>query len=212
MPRDDLRFYVALHETVHAATRSVPWVRERLVELAMQYVSSYEIDPSAFEAEFGMIDPQDPDSLQRLTESPERVLGAMQSPRQSAREELQRLTSVIEGYADRARLGHGSSRRSTRSTRRCSVTGSSAASRTFIETARSSSATHYERGRPSRRRRRAGGIEGLNRFWERRRCCPPPTSSTPLALARPHRTSADRTVERERTERAMGRSDSEAEQ
>ena len=37
-PRDDLRFYVALHETVHAATRSVPWVRERLVELAMQYV------------------------------------------------------------------------------------------------------------------------------------------------------------------------------
>ena len=101
MPRDDLRFYVALHETVHAATRSVPWVRERLVELATQYVSSYEIDPSAFEAEFGMIDPQDPESLQRLTESPERVLGAMQSPRQVApREELQRLTSVIEGYAD----------------------------------------------------------------------------------------------------------------
>ena len=44
LPRDDLRFYVALHETVHAATRSVPWVRERLVELATQYVSSYEID------------------------------------------------------------------------------------------------------------------------------------------------------------------------
>ena len=32
LPRDDLRFYVALHETVHAATRSVPWVRERLVD------------------------------------------------------------------------------------------------------------------------------------------------------------------------------------
>ena len=101
LPRDDLRFYVALHETVHAATRSVPWVRERLVGLATQYVSSYEIDPSAFEAEFGMIDPEDPESLQRLAESPERVLGAMQSTRQVApREELQRLTSVIEGYAD----------------------------------------------------------------------------------------------------------------
>ena len=36
-----------------------------------------------------------------MTASPERVLGAMQSPRQAApREELQRLTSVIEGYAD----------------------------------------------------------------------------------------------------------------
>jgi putative hydrolase len=101
LPRDDLRFYVALHETVHAAMRSVPWVRERLVELATQYVSSYEIDPNAFEAEFGMIDPQDPESMQRLTESPERVLGAMQSSRQAApREELQRLTSVMEGYAD----------------------------------------------------------------------------------------------------------------
>ena len=101
LPRDDLRFYVALHETVHAATRSVPWVRGRIVRLAVDYVSSYEIDPSAFEAEFGMIDPQDPEAMQRMTESPERVLGAMQSPRQVApREELQRLTTVVEGYAD----------------------------------------------------------------------------------------------------------------
>jgi putative hydrolase len=101
LPRDDLRFYVALHETVHAATRSVPWLRERLVALATQYVSNYEIDASAFESEFGMIDPQDPESMQHLTENPERVLGAMQSLRQVApREEFQRLTSVIEGYAD----------------------------------------------------------------------------------------------------------------
>ena len=101
LPRDDLRFYVALHETVHAATRSVPWVRGRIVRLAVDYVSSYEIDPAAFEAEFGMIDPQDPEAMQRMTESPERVLGAMQSPRQAApREELQRLTTVVEGYAD----------------------------------------------------------------------------------------------------------------
>ncbi len=101
LPRDDLRFYVALHETVHAATRSVPWVRGRIVRLAVDYVSSYEIDPSAFEAEFGMIDPQDPEAMQRMTESPERVLGAMQSPRQAApREEFQRLTTVVEGHAD----------------------------------------------------------------------------------------------------------------
>ena len=53
LPRDDLRFYVALHEVVHAAVRSVPWVRGRLVRLAVDYVSSYEIDPCAFEAEFG---------------------------------------------------------------------------------------------------------------------------------------------------------------
>ena len=50
LPREDLRFYVALHEVVHAAVRSVPWVRGRLVRLAIEYVSSYEIDPGVFEA------------------------------------------------------------------------------------------------------------------------------------------------------------------
>ena len=101
LPRDDLRFYVALHEVVHAATRSVPWVRSRLVRLSIDYVSGYEIDPAAFEAEFGEIDPDDPAAIQRMTQNPERVLGALQSPRQEGpREELQRLTSVIEGYAD----------------------------------------------------------------------------------------------------------------
>ncbi|MEX1008472.1 MAG: zinc-dependent metalloprotease [Acidimicrobiia bacterium] len=101
LPRDDLRFYLALHEVVHAAERSVPWVRARLLRLAVDYVSSYEIDPAAFEAEFGTIDPSDPASFESMTASPERILGAMQSPRQAApREELQRLTAVIEGYAD----------------------------------------------------------------------------------------------------------------
>ncbi|MET0420159.1 MAG: zinc-dependent metalloprotease [Acidimicrobiia bacterium] len=101
LPRDDLRFAVVLHEVVHAAERSVPWVRSRLVQLAAEYVSSYEIDPSAFESEFGELDPNDPSSMQAMASSPERVLGAMQSPRQAApREELQRLTAVIEGYAD----------------------------------------------------------------------------------------------------------------
>ena len=101
LPRDDLRFAVVLHEVVHAAVRSVPWVRARLLGLAVEYVSSYEINPVAFEEEFGNIDPTDPSSFEAMTTSPERILGAMQSPRQEGpREELQRLTSVIEGYAD----------------------------------------------------------------------------------------------------------------
>ena len=101
LPRDDLRFSVALHEVVRAAERSVPWVRSELVRLSVEYVSSYEIDPAAFESEFGMLDPSDPESIEAMTSHPERVLGAMQSPRQAVtREELQRLTSVIEGYAE----------------------------------------------------------------------------------------------------------------
>jgi putative hydrolase len=108
LPRDDLRFYLALHEVVHAAMRSVPWVRSRLVELAVDYVSSYAVDPDAFEAAFGDIDPSDPSSMQQLTAHPELVLGAMQSPGQRVvRAELARLTSVLAGYADTvlARVG-----------------------------------------------------------------------------------------------------------
>jgi putative hydrolase len=115
LPRDDLRFYVALHETVHAATRSVPWVRGRLVRLAVDYVSSYEIDPSAFEAEFGMIDPQDPEAMQRMRSR--RGRSSNGSPRSS------RDTPTT---CSRRSAG-GSSQRSTRSTRRCNATASNGA-------------------------------------------------------------------------------------
>lgn len=101
LDRRDLRFYVALHEVVHAAVRSVPWARARLVELSTEYVSAYEVDPAAFEAQFGTIDPSDPESLAGVTEHPEALLGAMQSDRQ--REVLRRVqgfTMVLEGYAD----------------------------------------------------------------------------------------------------------------
>jgi putative hydrolase len=108
LPRADLRFYVALHEVVHAAQRTVPWVRDRLVELATEYVSSYQLDADVLEAQFGDLDPMNPESLQALAERPEELLGAMQSDRQ--REVLGRLrvlTSVLEGYADEvlARIG-----------------------------------------------------------------------------------------------------------
>lgn len=200
LPRDDLRFYVALHETVHAAVRSVPWLRERLVELATQYVSSYEIDPSAFEAEFGMIDPQDPESLQQLTESPERVLGAMQSPRQVApRDELQRLTSVIEGYADHV-MGLIGRRLITtfdqihEAMQRHRVERGEA--ERFIEglLGLKLERTHYERGQAfvDGVVERAG-LEGLNRLWDEPAMLPTPNEldAPGLWLARIDLPSAD---------------------
>ena len=179
LPRDDLRFYVALHETVHAAARSVPWVRGRLVRLAVDYVSSYEIDPSAFEAEFGMIDPQDPEAMQRMTENPERVLGAMQSPRQVApREELQRLTSVVEGYADYVLTQIGRRLIPTfdqihEAMQRHRVERGEA--ERFIEglLGLKLERAHYERGQAFVEGvvERAG-IEGLNRLWEEQSMLP----------------------------------------
>jgi putative hydrolase len=101
LERADLRFYVALHEVVHAAERSVPWVRERLLRLSTEYVSAYEVDPSALESKFGEIDPSDPSSFGKVAEEPDALLGAMRSPRQDEpRRQLQLLTAVLEGYAD----------------------------------------------------------------------------------------------------------------
>jgi putative hydrolase len=101
LERADLRFYLALHEVVHAAERSTPWVRERLVRLATEYVSAYEVDPGALESRFGEIDPSDPSSFGKIAEEPDALLGAMRSPRQDEpRRQLQLLTSVLEGYAD----------------------------------------------------------------------------------------------------------------
>jgi putative hydrolase len=101
LPRADLRFTVATHEVVHAAIRSVPWVRERLVRLAREYVGAYRLDLGVIEERFGALDPADPQSLEALTAHPREILGAMQSPAQAAvQEQLRCFTTVIEGYAD----------------------------------------------------------------------------------------------------------------
>jgi putative hydrolase len=181
LPREDLRFYVALHEVVHAAVRSVPWVRGLLVRLSIDYVSSYEIDAGVFESEFGDVDPSDPESLQRMAADPQRILGAMQSDRQLApREALQRLTSVIDGYADfvletigrrlvtsfdqiheamkRHRVERGEAER-------------------FIDglLGLKLERAHYERGEAfCRGVVERAGADGLNRLWEREAMLPTP--------------------------------------
>ena len=101
LERADLRFYLAIHEVVHAAERSVPWVRERMLDLATEYVSAYEVDASTLSTRLGDFDPSDPSSIQALTEHPDELLGAMRSDRQH--EILVRvrvLHAVLEGYAD----------------------------------------------------------------------------------------------------------------
>jgi len=181
LPRADLRFYIALHEVVHAAERSVPWVQERLVRLTTEYVSAYELDTAAFESKFGAIDPNDPTSLGGIAEDPDALLGAMQSPRQAeVLAQIQSLTAVLEGYADavlerigtrlipsfgqiheamkRHRLERGEAERFVQR-----LLG--------LELERE----HYERGEAfcAGVEERAG-VEGLNRLWEGENMLPTP--------------------------------------
>lgn len=109
----DARFHVALFETVRAAIRQVPWVQVRLIDLATQYVSAYELDPERMRGAFGDIDHDalaagifDPSAMDEsafagFATDPQALLSAMRSPRQEGiLRELQALCAVLEGYAD----------------------------------------------------------------------------------------------------------------
>ena len=101
VPADDLRFYLALAEAVRSRISGRAWVRERLVRLASDYVSSFRIDMSALEAQLGSFDPSDPSSFEGAMPDPDALLGAMQSPEQLATlERFQLTTAVLETYAD----------------------------------------------------------------------------------------------------------------
>ncbi len=101
IPADDLCFYLAIGEAVRSRIVSRPWIRERLVRLATEYVSSFKIDPSALEAQLGSIDLSDPSSFEGPMLDPDALLGAMQSPEQLAvLERFQLTTAVLESYAD----------------------------------------------------------------------------------------------------------------
>lgn len=101
LPHDELSFYVALHEVVYAAMLSVPWLHERVVALARDYVSAFEVDSRLVEEHFAGLDPADPESFQRAFGDPTELLGAMRTPAQDwIRERITLVTSVLEGYAD----------------------------------------------------------------------------------------------------------------
>jgi putative hydrolase len=181
LERADLRFYLAVHEVVHAAERSVPWVRDRLVRLSTEYVSAYEVDPGALESRLGSIDPSDPSTLGSIAEDPDALLGAMQSPRQDEpRRQLQLLTAVLEGYADSVleRVGEKlipSFGQIHEAMQRHRVERGEA--ETFIEglLGLKVEREHYEQGAAfCRGVIERAGLEGLNRLWEGERMLPTP--------------------------------------
>lgn len=98
---DDLRLWVCLHEVAHHTVLGRPHVRARLEKLINEYVSRFEVDPSALEASLGNLDPTDAAGLQAVLGNPETLLGAMRSPaQQDTLTRIETLTAVIEGYVD----------------------------------------------------------------------------------------------------------------
>jgi putative hydrolase len=181
LARDDLRFLVALHEVVRAAERSVPWVQPKLVALATEYVSAYELDTGALEAQLGGFDPTDPASMEGITEHPEALLGAMRSPRQlEILGRVQAVTAVLEGYAEVVveRVGERlvpSYAQVHEALQRHRVERGEAGR--FIEglLGLQLDRTDYEQGQAfCRGVIDRAGLDGLNRLWEREAMLPTP--------------------------------------
>lgn len=101
VPADELRFELALREAVHAALRSVEWVRARLARLGEAYVDAFDVDSRILQERIEALDPSEPASFEAALGNPAELLGAMRSPGQRhAFERLRVTASVLEGYAD----------------------------------------------------------------------------------------------------------------
>jgi putative hydrolase len=189
LPVDELRYALALREVVHGAQRTVPWVRDRLVRLASDYVGAYEIRPDAFDIDLGNLDPNDPSSMSGLDQfsDPGALLGAMRSERQGPMlEELQRFVSVLEGYTDEvvstvgAKMvgAHGRVDEALRRHRMERGDATASVDRLLgLELERA----HYDRGVEfCRGVVERGGLDQLNRIWTNEAMVP-----TPAELAAP---------------------------
>jgi putative hydrolase len=101
LPSDELRYALALRETVHGAQRSVPWVREKLVSLAGAYVQAYDVANGQLQDQLGEFNPMNPGDAMTQFADPQQLLDAMRSERQvPILADLQRFVSVLEGYTD----------------------------------------------------------------------------------------------------------------
>ena len=145
-------------------------------------MSAFEVDPNAFESQFGQLDPADPSSFAGIAEQPEALLGAMQSERQrEILERVQRLTMVLEGYADVVIERLGSKllpdfARIHEAMQRHHVERGEA--ERFIEQLLGLrlDRDHYEQGeRFCRGVIERAGMEGLNQLWESERMLPTPS-------------------------------------
>jgi putative hydrolase len=176
LPLDELRYALALREVTHAAERSVPWVRARLVHLASEYVGAYEVQADALEGHFRDLDPSDPQAMASLQElaDPDALLGAMRSERQGPLlAELQRFVAVLEGYTDVvvASLGERMVAAHTRideALRRQRLERGDAAAFVDRLLGLELDREHYEMGVAFCRgviERSDGSFDGLNRLW-----------------------------------------------
>jgi putative hydrolase len=97
----DLRTYVAFHEVTHRFEFGPAWVRERLVDLLDDFLSTLKIDVDAIQASLASLDAADPESLRSLAGSDQGLFGAELDDEQRIKlGRIQAFMAAAEGYAD----------------------------------------------------------------------------------------------------------------
>jgi putative hydrolase len=93
------RLWLAMHEVVHRAEFSVPWVREHFDQLVAEFVDGLELDPGSLQERMGGL--EDPEQLQRMLEDPSGLTGLLATPEQQpVLCDIRAFMALTEGYGD----------------------------------------------------------------------------------------------------------------
>ncbi|MDX1690525.1 MAG: zinc-dependent metalloprotease [Acidimicrobiia bacterium] len=94
-----VRLWVALHEVVHRAEFSLPWVEDHVAALMEDFADRLELDPQQLQERMGSL--EDPESLQRMLEDPSGFTGLLAGDgHREALDAIQAFMAVTEGYAE----------------------------------------------------------------------------------------------------------------
>lgn len=101
LPRDEVRAWVALHETTHAFQLGRDWVREYFLQQVRELAAGMEFDLSGLEERLAELDLSDPSRLQDAVGDAGALLGQQLTDEQRLlMRRIQALMAAAEGHAD----------------------------------------------------------------------------------------------------------------
>lgn len=109
LPPDELRAWVALHETMHAFELTRPWVSDYFLAQVRELARTMEFDLSGLEERLAAMDLSDPERMSESLADPTALFGqAPTEEQQLLMRRLQAFMAAAEGHADHvmAILGH----------------------------------------------------------------------------------------------------------
>ena len=110
LPAMEFRQWVALHEVTARAAFAQPWVRERMLEVVRDFLSTLEVDVSDIRSRLEQIDPSDPDAMQNaFKDEPDLFSPVLDDEQRIKLARIQSLVAATVGYVDHVTHALGSS-------------------------------------------------------------------------------------------------------